>query len=180
MTRTFTFEEIYEQNKRRIHYQIHKLNIHDPHQEYFQEGLCAMWQAYETHNPNKGPMSTYFNYTIRNRLIDQLRKQNRDHHYQETHLQSAKLHHQQQIFSSVTPLTDLMSDDPAFCTQLKSHLTENQWKWFYHAIIQEQPYQDIAIQENTTVAAVKSWGQQARKKLYTSELKTTIMNDLSS
>lgn len=69
MTNLLTFEEIYEQNKRRIHYQIHRLNIQSPYEEFFQEGLCAMWHAYEKYNPDKGPMSTYFNYTIRNRLV---------------------------------------------------------------------------------------------------------------
>src|SRR5699024_8829069 len=46
-------------------------------QEYFQEGLVALWKAYETYQPDQGPMSTYFNYQIRNRLIDLIRKQSR-------------------------------------------------------------------------------------------------------
>ncbi|MDY0395881.1 sigma-70 family RNA polymerase sigma factor [Virgibacillus halophilus] len=72
-----SFEEIYEQNKRRIYYQIHKMNISDPYHDFFQEGLCALWNAYETYNPDKGTMATYFNYTIRNRLIDKIRKDSR-------------------------------------------------------------------------------------------------------
>src|SRR5699024_12583704 len=74
---SYSFEEIYEQNKRRIHYHIHKLNIRDPHQDFFQEGLVALWNAYETHEQDKGPMATYFNYTIRNRLIDKVRQESR-------------------------------------------------------------------------------------------------------
>ncbi|MGG4181292.1 sigma-70 family RNA polymerase sigma factor [Virgibacillus pantothenticus] len=73
-----TFEEIVKQNERRIYYQLHKLNIRDPHQEFYQEGLVAMWNAYETYQPDKGPMATYFNYTIRNRLIDLIRKKGRN------------------------------------------------------------------------------------------------------
>ncbi|WP_234028515.1 hypothetical protein [Lentibacillus sp. Marseille-P4043] len=51
--KSFEFEEIFEQNKRRIHYHIHKLNIRDPHREYFQEGLCALWNACEIINQIK-------------------------------------------------------------------------------------------------------------------------------
>jgi len=72
----FTFDEILKQNERRIHYYIHKLNIRDPHQEFYQEGLVAMWNAYEKYEPDKGQLSTYFNYSIRNRLIDLIRKEN--------------------------------------------------------------------------------------------------------
>jgi len=79
MDNRIAFEEIFEQNKRRIHYQLHKLNIRDPHQEFFQEGLVAMWRAYESYQPDKGLMATYFNYMIRNRMIDRLRKENRQH-----------------------------------------------------------------------------------------------------
>ncbi|TFJ91220.1 sigma-70 family RNA polymerase sigma factor [Lentibacillus salicampi] len=92
-----TFEEIFKQNERRIHYHIHRLNIHDPHQEFFQEGLVAMWNAYENYQPDQGPMATYFNYTIRNRMIDLIRKQNKEaektaHYAQEyrTHIDDGK------------------------------------------------------------------------------------------
>ncbi|QKY70206.1 sigma-70 family RNA polymerase sigma factor [Lentibacillus sp. CBA3610] len=70
-----TFEEIFNQNERRIYYYIHRLNIQDPHQEFYQEGLVAMWNAYEKYRPEKGPMATYFNYIIRNRMIDLMRKE---------------------------------------------------------------------------------------------------------
>ncbi|WP_115771586.1 sigma factor [Oceanobacillus arenosus] len=62
---TFTFEDFFQQNERRIHYYLHKLNIRDPHQEFFQERMIAMWNAYENYEPDKGPLSTYFNFTIR-------------------------------------------------------------------------------------------------------------------
>ncbi|WP_255695068.1 hypothetical protein [Virgibacillus salidurans] len=37
-----TLEDIFKQNEKRIHYHIHKLNIRDPHQEFYTEGLVAM------------------------------------------------------------------------------------------------------------------------------------------
>ncbi|WP_318936965.1 sigma factor [Oceanobacillus halotolerans] len=68
-----TFEDIVEQNERRIHYHIQQLKISDPDQEFFQEGLCAMWNAYRTYQPDKVPLATYLNYMIRYRLIDLIR-----------------------------------------------------------------------------------------------------------
>src|SRR5699024_11256212 len=42
--------------------------------EFYQKGLVAMWRAYETYQPDKGVLSTYFNYSIRHRLIDLIQK----------------------------------------------------------------------------------------------------------
>ncbi|WP_373895451.1 hypothetical protein [Virgibacillus sp. CBA3643] len=40
-----TFDEIFKQNGRRIHYHIHKLNIRDPHSEFYAQVLVAMWKG---------------------------------------------------------------------------------------------------------------------------------------
>src|SRR5699024_12406927 len=85
-----TFEEIAKQNERRVHYHIHRLSLRDPHEEFFQEGLVAMWNAYEKHEPDKGPLATYFNYTIRNRLIDLIRKKAREQQKDELFSQAGK------------------------------------------------------------------------------------------
>lgn len=85
-----SFEDIFNQNKRRMHYQIHKRNIQDPHNEFYVEGLYAMWSAYKKYRPDQGVMPTYFNFIIRNRLIDMPRKKNREAHHQETFIQHAK------------------------------------------------------------------------------------------
>src|SRR5690625_1047965 len=65
-----SFEEIVKQNERRVHYYIHKLNVRDPHQKFYRKGLVSMWNAYEKHAPDNGPLATYFNYTIKNHLIN--------------------------------------------------------------------------------------------------------------
>ena len=62
-------------------------------------------------------------------------------------------------------VTDILLDDPIPWRQLKSRLTEKQWKWVYYYILGDMSVRDIAIQENTTVEAVKGWGKQVRKKL---------------
>ncbi|WP_010531755.1 sigma-70 family RNA polymerase sigma factor [Lentibacillus jeotgali] len=172
MDNRISFEDIYEQNKRRIHYQIHKMNIHDPHQEFFQEGLIAMWRAYETYQPDKGPMATYFNYTIRNRLIDRINKENHQRDIQRKAIQEDRTqltdgNHQRQN-GMATPLpheAHIPIDNPNLWNQIKSRLTDNQWKWLYHHVLEGMSYPEIAQAENTTVEAVKSRGKQVKKKL---------------
>ncbi|ASK64343.1 hypothetical protein CFK37_09040 [Virgibacillus phasianinus] len=167
-----TFEEVYEQNKRRIHYHIHKLHIHDPHQEFYQEGLCAMWNAYQTYQPDKGVMSTYFNYTIRNRLIDILRKKTREQQHDDSCVQEvgAALYSGNRNRKSETPIPDytgISVDDSSdeMWEQVKSQLTEAQWNWVYHYIILNMSIKEIAEKQGTTIDAVKSQGKRARQKL---------------
>ncbi|GAB4074293.1 hypothetical protein GCM10028778_17960 [Barrientosiimonas marina] len=168
-----TFEEIFEQNKRRIHYQLHKMNIRDPHQEFFQEGLIAMWNAYEKYQPDKGPMATYFNYMIRNRLIDLMRKENRhtdlkDRAAHEFSTQLTDGNHRVSEGENAQPLTNASSpepNDPTLWNDLKSQLTDKQWKWVQYHIIDGMSMPEIAEQEGVSVESVKSWAKQVRKKL---------------
>lgn len=169
---SFTFEKVYEQNKRRIHYHIHRMNIRDPHNDFFQEGLFALWNAYEKYEPNKGPMSTYFNYIIEKRLIDKIRKDTRTLHNDLEVVAESKLEwdtgNRVRRTDLAYPL--LEREEPAitdvkFWKSIKENLTEKQWKWVYYFIILDMPVKEIAKRENTSEEAVKSWGKQARKKL---------------
>ncbi|MDY0407610.1 sigma-70 family RNA polymerase sigma factor [Paracerasibacillus soli] len=169
---TLTFEEIFEQNERRIYYQLHKLNIRDPHHEFFQEGLVALWNAYEKYDPNRGPMSTYFNFHIRNRIIDKIRKESRvleneediikEHEIKQTngnHLRKTDVSY------VIPPHHDIPIQDFHFWDKLRRNLTIKQWKWIDYFIIKGYTQKEIAKIENTTVEAVKGWGKQTRRKL---------------
>ncbi len=172
MDNKLTFEEIFKQNERRIHYQIHKMHIRDPHQEFFQEGLVALWNAYETYQPDKGPMATYFNYMIRNRLIDRIRRDTRQNeihqeaaHEQRTQYTDGNYHRGTEGSRPIVADQPLPLKDSSLWGNLQSQLTDKQWKWVYYVIIQEMPYKTIAEQENTTVDAVKNWGREVKKKI---------------
>lgn len=65
-----SFEEMVKRNERRVQYYIHKLNVRNPHQRFYRKELVSMWNAYEKNEPDNGPLATYFNYTIKNHLID--------------------------------------------------------------------------------------------------------------
>ncbi|WP_269410330.1 sigma-70 family RNA polymerase sigma factor [Lentibacillus daqui] len=165
-----SFEEIFKQNERRIHYHIHRLHIQDPHNEFFVEGLYAMWCAYKKYKPDQGVMSTYFNFTIRNRLIDMLRKKKRENQHQETFVQHEKLKIDNGNRDCKTNLpipdtTGIEVQDEAFWKKMRGMLTDNQSKWVKYHVIEGLPLAEIAEQEGVTVDAVKSWGKTARKKL---------------
>lgn len=178
-----SFEEMVKQNERRIHYQIHKLNVYDPHNEFYQEGLVAMWNAYEKYKPDKGMLSTYFNYTIRNRLIDLIRKKTAltrsDDMFFEAEKQ--KVDHGNRTSKSTLPLpalSDINVQDLSIWERVHTILTENQWKWVYYFIILEMPIKDIAAREGTSVDAVKSWSRQARKELREEGFKEKMKNSM--
>jgi len=160
---TFTFEEIFHQNKNRIYYHMHKLGIRDPYGEFYSEGLFAMWTAYQKYEPNKGPMSTYFNYTIRHRLIDLLRKKLNDQEKEQDVVENEIANLSQQHHQHVGMDTEIQDDK--LWEKVFSNLTEKQRKWVYYYIIRDMSVKEIAERENVTEEAVKSWGKQARKKL---------------
>ncbi|MFD1037200.1 sigma-70 family RNA polymerase sigma factor [Virgibacillus byunsanensis] len=165
-----TFEEVFKQNEKRIHYHMYKLGINDPHREFYVEGLYAMWIAYKKYEPDKGPLATYFNFTIRNRLIDMLRKKTREGHHLEriAHEKVCKIDDGNRFGLSKLPVVDpsgITVEDDVFWDKVKSKLTENQWKWVQFYIIEKMPLGEIAHQESVTTDAVKSWGRQARMKL---------------
>ncbi|QKY70281.1 sigma-70 family RNA polymerase sigma factor [Lentibacillus sp. CBA3610] len=162
-----SFEEIFQQNEQRIHYHMHKLGIHDGKGEYYVEGIYAMWMAYKKYDPNKGPLGTYFNYTIRYRLIDMLRKKTKEDHHQQLATQAVSEAADQGYLADSQRIdapgeTDA---DEAFWNRIRDRLTLNQWKWVQLYIIEDMTLKEIAQQEGVTVEAVKSWGRGVRKKL---------------
>lgn len=56
-----TFTQIYRKHKSRIHYYLHTLQI--PYQlrdEFYAEGMYAMWTAYKQYDQSKGKLSYSF------------------------------------------------------------------------------------------------------------------------
>lgn len=166
----FTFEEVFSQNKNRIHYHMHRLGIRDPDGEFYSEGMYAIWRAYKKYEPDKGPMSTYFNYTIRYSLLDLIRKKIAEKEKEEAYIQQEKTsltsgNKSSKSNSPIPPKTEIEVIDEKLWQEVFSHLTVKQRKWVYYAIIRDMSLKEIAEKEGVTVEAVKSWGKEARKKL---------------
>src|SRR5699024_8415387 len=142
----------------------------DTHNEFYTEGLYAMWNAYKKYQPNKGPMGTYFNYEIRFRLLDMLRRKTTELNNADKarEMQKAEIDHGNRYSSYKRPLihkTDINIHDKTFWTFIRSRLTANQWKWVDYYIIQGMSQKEIAEKENVTIDAIKSWAREARKHL---------------
>src|SRR5699024_7017290 len=110
---------------------ILKLGIKDPEQDYYSEGLFAMWHAYKKYNPDKGPLATYFNFVIRNRLIDRIRKDRKVSENQENYLQIAKVNLDDGNTFGLMKLpvinkTEIELPDDYFWSKIKKRLTKNQ------------------------------------------------------
>src|SRR5699024_1374885 len=79
-------EVFFKQHAPRIYHQIKRLNIHpSQYDEFYTEGLTALWEAYKNHEKQKGKISTYINYTIRHKLHDHLRKKLRQNTIEENY-----------------------------------------------------------------------------------------------
>jgi len=168
----FTFEEIFAQNERRIYFHMHRLNLKDPHQEYYQKGLIAMWEAYQKYQPDKGAFSTYFNAMINQRLRDLMREKYRTKEKETLYQDNNKaLKHNgnyqqgQGTATLLVPHTEIPVEDDTFWQQVKSRLSNKQWKWVQFFIIEGMSIKEIAQQENVSQEAVKDWGKEAKKKL---------------
>src|SRR5690625_2432250 len=88
------FDVFFKANERRIHYQIHRLGITGEwYEEFYTEGIVALWKAYKEIDASKGQIGTFLNYRIRFRLVDLLRKKLREQEVLEdiTHEESIRL-----------------------------------------------------------------------------------------
>src|SRR5699024_7089864 len=74
-----TVQMIFKMHDRQIHYQIKRLNsTHAWYDDFYSEGIVALWQAYKNYETGKGNLRTFLNYQIRFRLIDLQRKKIRE------------------------------------------------------------------------------------------------------
>ncbi|WP_040978848.1 RNA polymerase sigma factor [Oceanobacillus jeddahense] len=171
-------EDFIEQNQRRVYYQMARLQIDEEKEEYFQEGLVAMWRAYENYKPDKGPLATYMNFQIRNRIVDVFRKAMVEKKYLEQAGHERNVEIKSGNYSQVNGKKTSMEVDGGGDPQemidqsnenvflkFTALLTEKQKVWFRGAIIEGLSNQEIADREEVSLEAVKSWAKGVKKKL---------------
>src|SRR5699024_904720 len=183
------FELFFKANERRIHFQIHNLSIKgDWYSEFYTEGIFALWQAYRDFDPTQGRLGTYLNYRIRYRLIDLIRKKEREHAREQAYQAQQKIEHTDGNYrrhenQSLVPLPTLKVKDTSIWHDIRSQLTENQWKWVKYISIDEMNRKERMENENDTANAVKGWRREVRKKQRNKKKKekiTDILEDLTS
>lgn len=174
------FEAFFKANEGRIHFQIKNLGISRSwYSEFYTEGIFALWQAYRDFDPKLGGISTYLNYCIRYRLIDLIRKKEREQVRDNMYEEQQKINQTNGTYYSQrkTPMPSLPSlkvKDTSFWHDIRTQLTDNQWKWVKYFIIADLSVKEIMEIENVSADAVKGWGQAVRKKLRNNEMKRKL------
>jgi RNA polymerase sigma factor (sigma-70 family) len=69
------FEQLSTQYSNMIHSIIHSLHIYKDHDDFYQIGLIALWNASENFDVEKGKFSTYAYSFIKGRILTHLRKE---------------------------------------------------------------------------------------------------------
>lgn len=165
------FETFFRMNERRIHYQIHRLGISGGwYDDFYSEGILALWEAHQQYKPDRGELGTFINYRIRFRLLDLVRKKLREQELQEKHFDEEviRLDQGNRHRASGMPIVDttgIIVQDESFWVEVRKLLTENQWKWVQYFIIAEMSVKEIMELEGVSADAVKGWGQEVRRKL---------------
>lgn len=126
------FDAFFKANERRIHYQIHRLGIRNEwYEEFYSEGILALWKAYQEYDEVKGDIGTFINYRIRYCLIYLLRKKIRQQEQEEKIIyeETVRQVNGNTKRSTGIPLVDAKGievKDSAFWEEVRSILTEKQ------------------------------------------------------
>ena len=171
--------------ERRIYYHIHRLRIpYAFHESFYAEGMIALWQAFESYNPERGQLNAHLNATINFHFIDLIRKNKRE--------SDARISVKEQLITEqttgnrITQTNQLLLNqagidvaDYSIWQNIKLLLSPKQWTWVYYYVIRNYKLKEIAEIEGVSVEAVKSWAKEARRKLRTNkELKAMIIKTI--
>lgn len=165
------FEVFFRQHENRIHFQIHRLGISKAwYDDFYAEGIVALWDAYREFDKARGDLGTFINYKVRFRLIDLLRKKLRRQEVMEKMVEEARVslesgnRHRASGRVLVDP-TGIVVEDDSFWRKVRSRLTERQWLWVKYFIIADLSIKEIMELEGVSADAVKNWGREVRRKL---------------
>lgn len=169
--RELDFEMFFRQHETRIHFQIHRLGISPRwYDDFYSEGVIALWDAYREFDEARGKVGTFINYKIRFRLIDLLRKKIRRQEVMEEAIEHARvsLESGNRHRGSGRPLVDptgIVLEDDTFWHRVRHKLTDRQWLWVKYFIIADLTVKEIMELEDVSADAVKGWGREVRRKL---------------
>jgi len=169
--REVPFELFFRQHEGRVHHQIRRLGVSgDWYDEFYAEGMVALWEGYREFDAQRGNIGTFLNYKIRFRLLDLLRKKLREEKRVEQVVErkGEELHAGNRHRASGLPLVDVRGvevGDDHFWREVRSRLSEKQWKWVEYFIIADLSVKEIMELEGVSADAVKSWGREVRRKL---------------
>jgi RNA polymerase sigma factor (sigma-70 family) len=156
------FNEFFQTHERRIYYQMQRLMIpRDLYEEFYAEGILALWNAYKSYDVEKGEIGTFINYQIRFRLIDLIRKKARHQEILELAVHEAivQIDDGNRYSETGLPIVEncgIVLENEAFWEEVRKGLTAKQWKWVHYFIIANLSIKEIMEIEKVTADAVKS------------------------
>lgn len=137
---------------------IHSLHIYKNHEEFYQTGLIALWEASCSYDAEKGSFSTFAYAYIKGRILTELTKRRK---YEEA-CTAASDEEFWEFITDDSMDTRLEGDDILdYCARL----TEPQKKWVLYTALADLSIKQIAEVEHVSVSAVKAWRKGARKKI---------------
>lgn len=151
------FEKIFKQYENMIKKQIKTLHIYKNHDEFFQIGMIALWEAMQRYDQRKGNFSAYAYVTVRGKMLEQLKKEKR---YGERHTAAFETAIVQNAYS----FSETLLEEEQFQSYL-APLSKKQKTWAIEAILNQKTITEIAEEHGATKEAVKSWRKEALKKL---------------
>ncbi|KMJ58290.1 hypothetical protein AB685_10290 [Bacillus sp. LL01] len=147
------FNKVLEQYTPMIHHIIKSLNIYKDKDRYFHEATIALWETASSHDSTKGSFTSYAYSSVRGKLLNHLKKQMK---WEATHTFVEHLP-EQSFESSYFEMEGL--------EKYTRHLTKKQNIWLIEFIWNGKRVEEIARQEGVSISAVKSWREEALKKL---------------
>ncbi|KIL49831.1 hypothetical protein KP78_12990 [Jeotgalibacillus soli] len=151
------FDEILAQYKPMIYHMIKKLHIQQDHDIYFQEGLLALWKAWERFDENEGAFTPFAYQSIRGGMLTYMRKDNR---YKEKEVIVAEEFWEMKMDGG----TDRTLEEE-FLACYADHLSLQQKKWILFTFHYQWTTAEIAQYEGVSQSAVKKWKKGAMDKL---------------
>lgn len=154
----FSFEQVVEKEAWIVKSVIKNLHIYKDLDEYYQEGMIGLWEAFDRYDSSIGAsFRTFAYYTIRGKLLTRLKKSKKDEDRQ-ANLSEAVLETKE----------DELTIQPFELEMILTYcrgLSESQRRWVYKAIVECKRPKEIAEEEQVSIETVKSWRRYALQKM---------------
>ncbi|MCL7749190.1 sigma-70 family RNA polymerase sigma factor [Halalkalibacter alkaliphilus] len=152
-----SFEEVLKNFQPAIKKQLVMLRIYKDHDEFYQVGCLALWDAYRNFNPEKGNFSTYAISYIRGRMMVALRKESK---YSERHSFTGD-----ELLETVPTNNETVPLESELLEGYLDGLSEREKTWVIESINKQKKTAEIASHYNVSTPTVRSWKKGALKKL---------------
>ncbi|WP_352523801.1 sigma-70 family RNA polymerase sigma factor [Heyndrickxia oleronia] len=136
---------------------IHSLHIYKNHDEFYQIGLIALWEASNQYDETKGDFLSYAYATVKGRILTEIAKQ--------TRREERNIYPKEEFWEiQASPLSRKpleLADLLFYC----GGLTPKQQKWVIGTFYYGKSMSEIAKEEMVSESAVKKWKKAAMDKI---------------